>query len=138
MAETLMDCFGDTIKAYLHSQAAEHHDHSVLEDTSGGLRDLFLHHLLQLRCNSHRVTAVLETGGLAERGEMVQTSHKVTLGSAVFPTASLFNHSCWPNIIFRSTTMQTLTNLSHVSSNVRLYHCTTGFKGIMLRLWPPD
>ncbi|CAI8043940.1 SET and MYND domain-containing protein 4 [Geodia barretti] len=101
MAETMMECFGDTIKAYLNSKGTDPHDHSTPEVTSGGLRSLFLHHLLQLRCNSHRVTAVLEAGEVAGRGESVKSSHEATLGSAVFPTASLFNHSCWPNIIFR-------------------------------------
>jgi hypothetical protein len=101
MAETMMECFGDTIKAYLNSKETDPHDHSTPEVTSGSLRSLFLHHLLQLRCNSHRLTAVLEAGEVAGRGESVRSSHEATLGSAVYPTASLFNHSCWPNIIFR-------------------------------------
>ena len=147
----LTECFGDTIRAYLHSQATEHHKPSTPEakhhkqctaeakhhkqstanskqstpeakhckestaDTkkstaeakqstpeclSEGLRSLFLHHLLQLRFNSHRVTATVleEEGG---GGEVVQSTHEAHVGSAIFPTASLFNHSCYPNIIFR-------------------------------------
>ena len=119
MVDTMMEIFGDAISEYvLNSTEEEERDlktavtaHSSLtldrESIASGLRSLFLHHLLQLRCNSHSVTAVEverkeegERGG--ERGrEVVQSTREVQLGSAVFPTASLFNHSCWPNVIFR-------------------------------------
>ena len=115
MAETLMEYFGNTIAAYLSSQTTEHHNRVTLE----GIKSLFLHHLLQLRCNSHRVTSVLETGEAAADDGVVQSSHEATLGSAVFPTASLFNHSCWPNIIFRFTSI--LLCAHEVSATIMLY-----------------
>ena len=115
MADTLMDCFGGVIREYLHAHNGSHLDwnSSIHDDASTdlGLRALFLHHLLQLRCNSHTVRAVEETEvegggeggreGGREGGEVVQSTHEIQVGSAIFPTASLFNHSCWPNIIFR-------------------------------------
>ena len=116
MVDTMMEIFGDAVSEYvLNSTEEEERDlktaHSSLtldrERIASGLRSLFLHHLLQLRCNSHSVTAVEverkeegERGG-GRGGEVVQSTREVQLGSAVFPTASLFNHSCWPNVIFR-------------------------------------
>ena len=108
MAGTMVDCFGDTIKSYLHAEATDYGS-GTLESVDGSLRSLFLHHLLQLRCNSHSVTDVLEAGGGG--GEVVQPSLEVYLGSAVFPTASLFNHSCWPNIFFRCIYIHSMYNI---------------------------
>ena len=106
MADTLMDCYGKVIEKYLHAHNSSrlHQDSSSTHDSTGlGLRAVFLHHLLQLRCNSHSVAAVEETeeDDGREGEEVVQSTHEIQLGSAIYPTASLFNHSCWPNIIFR-------------------------------------
>ena len=74
------------------------------------LRQLFRHHLLQLRCNSHFVSAVMsdivqesaDTASLtaATRGAVETTSER-KLGSVIYTTTSLMNHSCAPNVIFR-------------------------------------
>ena len=106
MADQLMECFGDTVMGYLPAAATnrDHSHRSTAELASeSGIRNLFLHHLLQLRFNSHRVTATVTEPASAggREDEVVQSSHESHIGSAVFLTASLFNHSCWPNIIFR-------------------------------------
>ena len=116
MADTLMDCYGEVIKKYLHAHSSSHlnQDSSSTHDSTGlGLRAMFLHHLLQLRCNSHNVAAVEETeeDDSREGEDVVQSTHEIQLGSAIYPTASLFNHSCWPNIIFRYKCMYNLTVL---------------------------
>ena len=107
MVDTMMEYFGTVIKQYLHSCTENQLSLQCRYDEGhidAGLRSLFLHHLLQLRVNSHSVTAVeMETEEVEERGRVVQVSREVQVGSAIFPTASLFNHSCWPNIIFRYT-----------------------------------
>ena len=74
------------------------------------LRQLFRHHLLQLRCNSHFVSAVMsdrvqesaDSASLtaATRGAVETTSER-KLGTVIYTTASLMNHSCAPNAIFR-------------------------------------
>ena len=80
---------------------------NVLEASS--LQMLFLHHLLQLRCNSHSVSEVVECG---EGGEFlgsagvtldgpIKSMRPVSFGTVLLPTASLMNHSCSPNAFFR-------------------------------------
>lgn len=98
----MMEYFGTVIKQYLCAYTEGQLSQGCTCDEThidAGLRSLFLHHLLQLRVNSHSVT-VVET---EEVEEVVQSSQEVQVGSAIFPTASLFNHSCWPNVIFRFT-----------------------------------
>ena len=111
MADIMTECFGDVIESYLNTKQS-HQDlkqspQPTPDDASkrldSGLRSLFLHHLLQLRFNSHSLTAVVEEEGGGNGGEVVGSSREVQVGSAIFATASLFNHSCWPNIIFRCT-----------------------------------
>lgn len=110
MVDTMMEYFGTIIKQYLHAYTESQlsllcrYDEAHID---AGLRGLFLHHLLQLRVNSHSVTAV-ETEEVEERGRVVQVSQEVQVGSVIFPTASLFNHSCWPNIIFRYTLLHSI------------------------------
>lgn len=104
MVDTMMECFGDVIKEYLHVHEEIHLSSFTHDGNDFGLRSLFLLHLLQLRCNSHSVTAMeTEVDGEGEGGKVVQSSREIQVGSAIFPTACLFNHSCWPNIIFRCT-----------------------------------
>ena len=70
------------------------------------VKKLFLHHLLQLRCNTHTIsTVIVDEAGSGE--ECVRTT-EAKLGSAVYPSASLMNHSCYPNALFRlgTTTME--------------------------------
>ena len=121
MADIMTDCFGDVVLQNLkNEESAEGRTEItqiVLSDSAAAkeptnfetsclpgltltqLRDLFLRHLLQLRCNTHTISAVQEEG--ASGSESVQTMSEVQLGSAVYPTASLVNHSCHPNAIFR-------------------------------------
>lgn len=62
------------------------------------LRKLFLRHLLQLRCNSHGVNQVVrkleELQCENETGDVMDALEEVKLGTVVYPTASLVNHSC--------------------------------------------
>ena len=124
MAGILTECFGEVILRHLKngesaegrteispmvpSNFADAREPTNLEEsqtrclpglTLTQLRNLFLHHLLQLRCNTHTISTVQKEG--ASGSESVQTMSEVQLGSAVYPTASLMNHSCHPNAIFR-------------------------------------
>ena len=124
MADIMTECFGDVILQNLKkeesaegrteiTQMVPSDSASAKEPTNWEesqtrclsgltltqLRNLFLRHLLQLRCNTHTISAVQEEG--ASGSESVQSMSEVQLGSAVYPTASLMNHSCHPNAIFR-------------------------------------
>lgn len=113
MADALTDCFGDSITQYLAVEAEVLPSPTLTaQQMVSGLKGLFLHHLLQLRCNSHSVSVVevehpntTSSGEAMEAGTsgegLVETTKELQLGSALYPTASLFNHSCWPNVIFR-------------------------------------
>ena len=93
------------------------------------LKCLILQHLLQLRCNVHTIRATVEssnemastlkgsapvsdsgskttatTCGRVEdfgMGTSVFQLHEEKLGCAVYLKASLMNHSCAPNVVFR-------------------------------------
>ena len=63
------------------------------------VRELLLHHTLQLRCNAHAVTTIVGSGRDSE--SPVHCMEQTKLGSALYVSASLFNHSCDPNTIVR-------------------------------------
>ena len=114
MTDVLFRCFGDSIITYLQASDSSLVPAEVFTDQSSqagsmadslatlraGLRQLFRHHLLQLRCNTHFVSALMSDGA-KESMHGVETTSEVKLGSAVYPTASLMNHSCTPNAFFR-------------------------------------
>ena len=127
MANYLVECFGDAIVSYLQTDYFQHvsmsqsdlktktekvdHASGPSSELKTSLQQLFHHHLLQLRCNSHFVSVVMSDGSqepahvdskaAAAPGEGVETTTERKLGSVVYPTASLMNHSCIPNAIFR-------------------------------------
>ena len=114
MCDVLYRCFGESIVSYLQvndsspkpmeksSDQSSQTDSMAdgLSSLSVGLKQLVHHHLLQLRCNTHFVS-VLMSDGAEESLHGVETTSEVQLGSVVYPTASLMNHSCAPNAIFR-------------------------------------
>ena len=69
-------------------------------DSSFGdsLTELFKYHLCQVRINSFTVQMqVVADNKVKETGETVKTISSVKLGTGVYLTASLLNHSCCPN-----------------------------------------
>ena len=134
MADTLVESFGESILKLPLAEWAQsglkeinstenHHTRQLSYETAANpnegssrasrdLRELFLHHLLQLRCNTHSISAVrVEEGeangtlGSTGSGGLVQRTAEVQLGSAIYPSASLMNHSCLPNALFRLGTI---------------------------------
>lgn len=65
------------------------------------LAGLISRHILQLRCNVHAITAVHPQGHADDPGRKVETTEQVRVASAVYPTVSLMNHGCDPNVIAR-------------------------------------
>ncbi len=74
-----------------------------IRNASLPVKELFLHHLLQLRCNTLAVSSLSGRFLSTEQqsGSNVQDKYEVKLGSALYPTLSLINHSCRPNAILR-------------------------------------
>ena len=62
------------------------------------LWSVLYHHLLQMRCNTHTVMAMDRQG---TSDDLTDEIAEQRIGEAVYLTASLFNHSCDPNVFFR-------------------------------------
>ena len=62
-----------------------------VRDFVGGL---LLRHICQLVCNAHAITD-LQLSSLSGR---VASEEQVRIATAIYPTASMMNHSCSPNI----------------------------------------
>ncbi|KAL5477992.1 hypothetical protein EMCRGX_G024864 [Ephydatia muelleri] len=94
MCDVLSRCFGGSLsKLFLKPSATQ--DSSPY--SNGSLKAVFLHHLLQLHCNSHSVTMVTTKQG----GSGLDVVGEVVLGAGLYCRTSLFNHSCFPNAICR-------------------------------------
>ena len=72
-------------------------DLNEIEMYIGGL---LLRHIQQLVCNAHAITEVQVTSTAGEATPVEETS-QVRVATAIYPTASLMNHSCDPTIISR-------------------------------------
>lgn len=58
---------------------------------------VLLQHVQQLVCNAHAITALhMQQSG---NGRTVDTQSQVRIATAIYPTASLMNHSCDPTIL---------------------------------------
>lgn len=56
-------------------------------------------HICQLVCNAHAITEIQVEGG--SPSPLVENECQVRVATAIYPTASLMNHSCDPTIISR-------------------------------------
>jgi SET and MYND domain-containing protein len=59
-----------------------------------------LRHITQLVCNGHAITKLDSMLPENENKEVV-TERQVRIATAIYPSASMMNHSCDPNIINR-------------------------------------
>ena len=66
---------------------------------------LLLRHICQLVCNAHAITEIERTQ--TSQTSLVDTSSQVRMATAIYPTASLMNHSCDPTIISRYCSLLT-------------------------------
>ncbi|XP_061606711.1 SET and MYND domain-containing protein 4 [Phyllopteryx taeniolatus] len=81
-----------------------------------------LRHLLQLRCNAQAVV-MLEDQGLSDA--LVLSSQERRVATAIFPTLSLFNHSCRPNtsLMFGGGGIVTVRASRSVNAGREVLHC---------------
>ena len=68
--------------------------HVINEDAMGCL---LLHHMQQMPCNIHAITALISIE--AEGGVWSKEQRRIAAG--IYPTASLMNHACDPDVIVR-------------------------------------
>ena len=76
------------------------------------VKELFMHHLLQLRCNTIAVSSLSSYSLSTELKSVanVQDKYEVKRGSVLYPTLSLINHSCRPNAILKFVCVQCKTH----------------------------
>ena len=92
----------DFSKLGLHSvcdKTVQKYANFGLCDTEIYIGGLLLRHIQQLVCNAHAITEVKVTQ--AGEGTPVHETSQVRVATAIYPTASLMNHSCDPTIISR-------------------------------------
>ena len=79
----------------------ENHDGSSRDSNTGVTKEvmgcLLLHHMQQMPCNIHAVTAVVSTS----QQSGVATKEQRRIAAGIYPTASLMNHACDPDVIVR-------------------------------------
>ncbi|XP_065831641.1 SET and MYND domain-containing protein 4-like [Oscarella lobularis] len=81
-----------------------------------------MRHLLQIQCNVHAITALVVDR--REMGDHVETQNQVRLALAIYPRASLLNHSCDPNVIVSYERRKLFVRtLKSVSKGDELLHC---------------
>lgn len=69
---------------------------SVVPDELAYVSALLLRHMLQLICNGHAITRL----NLGEsESENISSEYQSRVATAIYPSASMMNHSCDPNII---------------------------------------
>ena len=68
---------------------------------------LLFHHSQQMSCNVHAITAIVSTGDDKSNSkhhsskDHVISREQKRIATAVYPTASLLNHACDPDVIVR-------------------------------------
>ncbi|KAH9495866.1 SET and MYND domain-containing protein 4 [Bulinus truncatus] len=85
--------------------------------------DLLLRHILQLVCNAHAITGLQ---AFTKSDDDLQTldTEQVRIATAIYPTASLMNHSCDPTIIssFIGETLVVRT-VKDVKNSEEIFNC---------------
>lgn len=74
-------------------------EHGVTCEEFGFIGSLLLRHIQQLVCNAHAITELQASE--VPHSESVESHSQVRVSTAIYPTASLMNHSCDPTIISR-------------------------------------
>ncbi|KAI5700775.1 hypothetical protein M8J75_002758 [Diaphorina citri] len=101
LTATLLTLYLEQFTDYMSSGSPPHLDPSLPLLLDIGHR--MLRHIGQLICNGHAITKLGVTESTPDRtngeeGEMV-SHNQVRIATAIFPSASMMNHSCDPNII---------------------------------------
>jgi hypothetical protein len=88
---------------YFKEEANSLSPHELLQDRKSVMclvGGLILRHIAQLVCNGHAITK-LDRALPENESQQVLTECQVRIATAIYPSASMMNHSCDPNIINR-------------------------------------
>ncbi|XP_071944518.1 SET and MYND domain-containing protein 4-like isoform X2 [Antedon mediterranea] len=99
---------------------SHHQDKSCL---IGQLQNTHTRHWLQLYCNAQAVTRIVPSN-IREGRHRVADVEQRRLATALFPTTSLLNHSCKPNVIvsFKDDEI-TVRSITTIDTNKEILHC---------------
>ncbi|ESO83273.1 hypothetical protein LOTGIDRAFT_169490 [Lottia gigantea] len=94
----------------------------VLTNEMLDIGGLLLRHIEQLVCNAHAITEVQCTDTIND--SMILDTSQVRIATAIYPTASLMNHSCDPTIIssFHGDTL-IVKSVKKVLEGEEIYNC---------------
>ncbi|XP_015754970.1 PREDICTED: LOW QUALITY PROTEIN: SET and MYND domain-containing protein 4-like [Acropora digitifera] len=91
---------------------------------------LLFHHSQQMSCNVHAITAIVSASDdrASHRHptskEQVITREQKRIASAVYPTASLLNHACDPDVIVSFVGGHLIVRATHnISKGAEISHC---------------
>ena len=96
-----LDTRNTNLLAFLQGKPTQTSQHRKCPDVPRvfAVGGVLLRHVQQLVCNAHAITA-LQVTQVSEQ-HLVETQSQVRVATAIYPTASLMNHSCDPTIISR-------------------------------------
>jgi SET and MYND domain-containing protein len=82
---------------------------------------LLLRHICQLVCNAHAITHIERT---ATDASHVDVSRQLRVATAIYPTVSLMNHSCYPTIIssFHNDTL-IVRSVRDIQAGTEIFNC---------------
>ena len=86
--------YGEETNPEAQNATSNGSNRGLSEDAMGCL---LLHHIQQMPCNIHAVTALISIK--AEGGVWSKEQRRIAAG--IYPTASLMNHACDPDVIVR-------------------------------------
>ncbi|XP_028396803.1 SET and MYND domain-containing protein 4-like [Dendronephthya gigantea] len=89
----------------------------ITEDIMGCL---LLHHIQQMPCNIHAVTAIVPVNGR----DGVWSKEQRRIAAALYPTASLMNHACDPDVIVSFIGSTLVVRATHIiQPGEEIAHC---------------
>ncbi|CAN8022595.1 unnamed protein product [Ixodes persulcatus] len=95
-------------------------DVAALKTVVGGL---LLRHIQQLVCNAHAITSL--ESKTSQEDDVVMTTEQVRIATAIYPSASLMNHSCDPNIFssFRCGSTLVVRAIRRIQEGEEVLNC---------------
>ncbi|ODM97274.1 SET and MYND domain-containing protein 4 [Orchesella cincta] len=91
----------------------------ISEDNQLKIGGAMLRHICQLVCNAHAITDVLPDTQV----KCVVDENQKRIATAIFPAASIMNHSCNPNISFCNGKMLMVKASRAIKRNEDVYNC---------------
>ena len=93
-----------------------------MEGTRDIVGSLLIRHIQQLICNAHAITSLNDNA--SNRFDNIVEQDQVRIATAIYPTTSLFNHSCEPTIIncFQKDRLVVKT-VRKVHAGEQIYNC---------------